>query len=152
MTDHEQDTEQLKRFVWHPEYAGKSIDEVRRELVWRIEGDQRQHRLAMEGAEEAEHDALASVMDLERRWGKFDFDWTEQDADALAGRIVAFEQERERRQEMISWADYRASVEPPDDHQSEIRTSPELSTNMKGLSLLIVVALIVLILVLVALL
>lgn len=152
MTDHQRGTDEPETFSWHPEYAGKSVDEVRREIASRIQGDQRQHQLAMEGAEEAEHDALASVMDLERRWGKFDFDWADQDANALAARIVAFEQDREQRQEMISWGEYRASIEAPDEHLSESRTSPELSTTMKGVSLLVVALLIILILVVVALL
>lgn len=145
-------TDQPETFTWHPEHAGKSVEEVQRELTYQIEGDQRQHRLAMDGAEEAEHDALASVMSLERRWGQYSFDWADQDAATLAARIVAFEQEREQRQEMMSWSAYRASVEAPDEHLSEIRTTSELSTRMKGVSLLVVVVLIVLILVAVALL
>ncbi|MBA2290597.1 MAG: hypothetical protein H0V98_09490 [Chloroflexia bacterium] len=152
MTDHQQPPGQSESFTWHPEHAGKSVDEVRRELAYQIEGDQAQHRLAMDGAEEAEHDALASVMSLERRWGQYSFDWADQDAGGLAARIVAFEQEREQRQEMIPWSEYRASVEAPDEHLSEIRTSSELSTKMKGVSLLAVALLIVLILVVVALL
>lgn len=152
MKDHQQPPDQPETFISHPEHAGKSVDEVRRELAYQIEGDQRQHRLAMDGAEEAEHDALASVMSLERRWGQYSFDWADQDAGELAARIVAFEQEREQRQEMISWSEYRASVEAPDEHLSEIRTPSELSTTMKGVSLLVVVLLILLILVVVALL
>lgn len=146
MVEQEQHSEQPQRFTWHPEYAGKTVYEVRQELASQIDADQRQHRLAMEGAEEAEHDALASVMDLERRWGKYDFDWAEQDAGALAARITAFEQERERRHEMISWTNYRASVEAPDEHLSEITTSSELSTRMKGISLAVLVVIIVVIL------
>lgn len=152
MADQEHQTQQSRSFAWHPEYAGKSVDEVQRELAYQIEGDQRQHRLAMDGAEEAEHDALASVVSLERRWGPYSFDWADQDADALAARIVAFEWERERRHEMISWSEYRATVEAPDEHLSDITTSTELTTTMKGVSLLVLVLVIVLILVVVALL
>ncbi len=151
MAEQERQTDQPNVFTWHPEYAGKSVDEVRRELASQIHNDQRQHRLAMDGADESEHDALASVMDLERRWGQYDFGWAEEGADALAARIAAFEQERERRQEMISWSEYRASVEMPVDQPSEITSPTELSTAMKGVSLVVVVLLIVLILVVVAL-
>ena len=86
------------------------------------------------------------MVELERKWGVYDFDWAEQDADALASRIVAFEQERERRQELISWAEYRAENagevaggygDPP---------AAELSTGIKAVSLLLVVLLILVIL------
>lgn len=133
-------------FTWHPDYAGKTFDEVRKELTSQIDADQRQHRLAMEGAEEAEHDALASVVGLERKWGHYDFDWSEQDAGALASRILAFERERERRREMISWSEYRASGEPLDEPQSEITTPSELSTKGKGVALIVLVVVIVVIL------
>jgi hypothetical protein len=36
--------------------------------------------------------------------------WSEADPATLAGRIVEFELERERRRELISYADYRASA------------------------------------------
>jgi len=136
-----------EEFTWHPEYAGRAVSEVRDELARQIASDQRQHALAMEGAEEAEHDALASVVELERRWGVYDFDWAEQDATALASRIVAFEQERERRQEMISWADYRAESLVDSSGGAGEPESGELSTGIKAASLLVVVLLIVIILV-----
>lgn len=135
------------RFRWHPEHAGKTAAEVRSELAHEIRADQRQHSLAMDGAEEAEHDALASVVSLERRWGQYDFDWAAQDPEALADRIVAFEQERERRQEMISWADYRAEGYEADGAGGGDTAAPELGTGTKALSLALVVALILLILI-----
>lgn len=120
---------------------------MRADLAQQIASDQRQHQLAMDGADEAEHDALASVVSLERKWGVYDFDWADQDPEALAARIVAFEHEREHRHEMISWADYRAEgygQETPADAAD--RPAPELSTGIKALSLLLVVLLIVVIL------
>ncbi len=133
------------RFEWHPEYAGTSVDEVRQDLTREITADQRQHSLAMEGAEESEHDALASVVELERKWGGYDFGWAELDASDLANRIVAFELERERRHEMISWSAYR------DEHSGGLSDSGELppadlSTRAKGIALVLVVLLIILIL------
>lgn len=134
------------RFVWHPEYAGQTVDQVKVDLTQQIASDQRQHALAMDGAEASEHDALASVVDLERRWGVYDFGWAEQDAEGLATRIVAFEQERERRREMISWSDYRA--EPGHGGLTDAGEVPpaELSTGIKAISLLVVVLLIAIIL------
>ncbi len=133
-------------FTWHPEHRGKTFDEVRSALAQDIAADQRQHRLAMDGAEESEQEALASVVGLERKWGKYDFDWAEQEPDALADRIVTFEQERERRQEMISWGDYRDGDVELDEAQVTAERPAELSTSAKGLSLLLVVLLIVVIL------
>lgn len=94
-------------FHWHPTYNGRSYDEVRRELANEIGRDQRAYNLAMEGAEADEHDSLSSVIDLDRKWSDFDLGWAEADPDALAGRIVAFEAERDRRHELLPWRDYR---------------------------------------------
>ncbi len=96
-------------FIWHPDYKGKSFQQVQRELQGEIGRDQRSHHLALEGAEQAEHDALATIVELERRWGRYDFDWAEMDPAALAERVVTFEREREKRREMISFDQYRAS-------------------------------------------
>lgn len=96
-------------FTWHPTYAGKSFARVHSDLMAEIGRDQRSYRLAMEGAEASEHDSLTTVVELERRWSTYDFDWTETDPRALADRILTFEKERERRRESISFADYRAS-------------------------------------------
>jgi len=95
-------------FSWHPTYAGQTFDTVQRSLASEIERDQRQYRLALEGAEQSEHESLSSVVELERRWGNYAFDWAEMDPEELAARIVSFERERERRQEMVTFADYRA--------------------------------------------
>ena len=96
-------------FSWHPVYAGKTYAQVQNELANEIARDQRAYKLAMDGAEASEHDSLITVVELERRWSEYEFDWSEMDAKALAQRIVKFEQECERRQERLSFADYRAS-------------------------------------------
>jgi hypothetical protein len=96
-------------FIWHPDYKGKSFQQVQRELQQEIGRDQRSHHLALEGAEQAEHDSLTTIVELERRWGRYDFDWAEMDPAALAERVVTFEREREKRRELISFDEYRAS-------------------------------------------
>lgn len=95
-------------FSWHPTYAGQTFDSVQRGLASAIARDQRQYHLALEGAEQSEHESLSSVVELERRWGNYAFEWAEMDANELAATIVSFEREREGRQEMISFAEYRA--------------------------------------------
>lgn len=96
-------------FVWHPTYAGKSFERVRGDLVEEIGRDQRSYKLAMDGADQAEHESLSAIVDLERRWSDYEFDWAETDPEHLADRILTFEKECERRQEPLSFADYRAS-------------------------------------------
>lgn len=96
-------------FIWHPVHKGKSFQQVQRELQQEIARDQRSHHLALEGAEQAEHDALTTIVELERRWGRYDFDWAEMDPAVLAERVVTFEREREKRRELISFDEYRAS-------------------------------------------
>lgn len=98
-----------RAFAWHPVYAGRSFQEVHDELARDIERDQRSYKLAMDGAEGAEHDSLTAIVELERRWSAYEFDWAEADPEQLADRIVKFERECERRQEAMSFADYRAS-------------------------------------------
>jgi hypothetical protein len=97
-------------FEWHPQYAGRPVESVTRELGDEIARDQRSYELTLQGAEESEHDALASVVDLDRRWSTFDFGWSESDPHALARKIAAFEWEREQRREMISWQEYRSAT------------------------------------------
>jgi hypothetical protein len=101
-----------ERFAWHPTYRGRTAREVRDELRVEIDRDQRQYALSMEGAEEHEQRVLASVIELERRWSGYDFGWLEVDPGELADRIVAFEWERERRQTLIPFEEYRRSLEP----------------------------------------
>jgi hypothetical protein len=96
-------------FTWHPTYAGQSFDQVHAELLDEISRDQRSYKLAMDGAEGAEHDSLTTIVELERRWSTYDFDWAESDPKVLADRILTFEKDRERRKETLSFAEYRAS-------------------------------------------
>lgn len=95
-------------FTWHPVYAGQSFEQVRRDLADEIGRDQRSYQLAMDGAEASEAGSLVAIVDLERRWSTYEFDWAESDPNALANRILKFEQVREERKEMIDFADYRA--------------------------------------------
>lgn len=95
------------QFSWHPTYKGRSYEDVRRELANEIARDQRAYNLAMEGAEADEHDSLSSVIDLDRKWSDFDLGWAEADPAALAGRILDFEAERDRRHELMGWQGYR---------------------------------------------
>ena len=96
-----------ERFAWHPEYRGQTVEQARNSIRADLAHDQRAYHLAMEGAEHQEQAALASVIDLERRWGTFNLDWSEADVDALTDEVLSFERERERRQELIAYRDYR---------------------------------------------
>ena len=96
-------------FEWHPQYAGRTLEEVTRELETEIARDQRAYEVALMGAEESEHDALASVVDVEKRWSPFHFGWNDAPPAELAQRIAGFEWEREQRREMISWQEYRSA-------------------------------------------
>lgn len=130
------------RFMWHPTYQGQDVDHVRRGLADEIGRDQRQYTLSLEGAEQAEFASLTSVVELERRWGQFDFGWTEVPASELADRIVAFELERESRQELISFADYRADLdESGEEVTPELawKTKPVLITAALGVLALIII-------------
>lgn len=101
-------------FEWHPNYKGTRLKELTQELEADIARDQRAYELALAGAEESEHDAFSSVVDLERQWSMYSFAWHEEDPAMLARRIADFEWEREQRREMISWNDYRgiAATQP----------------------------------------
>lgn len=102
------------RFTWHPEYAGRLLLDVRQELSNDIAADQRAYALAMEAADAREDDALASVLRLEKRWSTYDLNWAEMDAGELADRILHWEWERERRQELFPFAETRAHAPLPD--------------------------------------
>lgn len=104
---------QPETFIWHPDHRGHTTDEVFRDLRDELERDQRQYQLALDGAEHSESNALASVLDLDRRWGPYEMDWAAAPPDDLAQRIVAFEYAREQRQEMISYSAWRDEVGAP---------------------------------------
>jgi len=98
------------RFIWHPDYAGRLLLDVREELVREIEADQRAYALAMEAAESREDDALASVLRLEKRWSPYDLNWAEADPGQLADRILEWEWQREQRHELFPFSEMRESV------------------------------------------
>jgi len=98
------------RFIWHPEYAGRLLLDVREELVREISADQRAYALAMEAAESREDDALASVLRLEKRWSPYDLNWAEADPGQLADRILEWEWQREQRHELFPFSEMRESA------------------------------------------
>jgi hypothetical protein len=106
------------RFTWHPEYAGRLLVDVRQELVQNISSDQRGLALALEAAESREDDALESVLRLERKWSEFDLNWAEADPGELADRILQWEWEREKRQELFPYAEMREQIPAPSVPQS----------------------------------
>jgi len=97
------------RFIWHPQYAGRTVFDVRQELVSEISADQRALALTLDAAEAREDDALESVLRLERKWSPYDLNWAESDPGELADRILAWEWERERRHELFPYAEMRNS-------------------------------------------
>jgi alkanesulfonate monooxygenase SsuD/methylene tetrahydromethanopterin reductase-like flavin-dependent oxidoreductase (luciferase family) len=143
----DQPTQEPDVFTWHPKYKGQEVERVRRDLRDEIGRDQRQYALSLEGAEQAEHDSLSTVVELERRWGSYDFDWAETDPQELADRIIQFELERDSRQELISFSDYRAEL---DDSGEEVtpelawKTKPVLITAALGALVVIIILLAVL--------
>lgn len=110
MTDSTHDTSQ--QFTWHPEYVGKTFEGVRRELIDDITRDQRAYHLALEEAEKEEFGAFNSVREIEKRWSDYDFGWFDVPPESLANRILAFERDRDSRQHMVSWQDWRAESAP----------------------------------------
>lgn len=107
MSDQQTTTSPPDSYQWHPDYKGQSFESVQRELADSIRRDQVSYEAALESAEKEEHGAFTTVRDLEKRWSDYDFAWFEQDPDLLARKISRFEQERESRQEMISWKDWK---------------------------------------------
>lgn len=144
-------TPETTTFAWHPEYKGRDADQVMRELAEQVRRDQQGHALALENAEREEHAAFKSIMDYEKRWGDYDFGWSEADPDELARKIVNFELERDRRQEMISWREYRDMESPassPTDRASgdwrERMTDDQRRKTANGLAAVVVLILAIL--------
>jgi hypothetical protein len=100
------------RFTWHPQYAGRTVFDVRQELANEISADQRALALALDAAEAREDAALESVLRLERKWSPYDLNWAETDPGELADRILAWEWERERRHELFPYSEMRDSQVP----------------------------------------
>lgn len=97
------------RFAWHPTYRGRTVAEVRAEITAELASDQRAYALALEGAEQQENAALATVLRLEKKWGEYDFGWAESDPNEVSARIIDFEQARDARQDMIPYSAYRSA-------------------------------------------
>lgn len=95
------------RFVWHPDYAGRLLLDVRQELVNDISADQRALAMAVDAAEAKEEDALATVLRLEKRWSPYDLNWAETDPGELADRILEWRWQQEKRQELFPYAEMR---------------------------------------------
>lgn len=106
------------RFVWHPQYRGRTVAQVTDELRGDLAHDQRAYELMLAGADQRESAALAAVLPLEKKWGAFDFDWAVADPTELATRIVTFERERERRQDLFSYEAYRRESTPQTESSS----------------------------------
>lgn len=132
-------------FAWHPVYKGQTPASVQSSLSTEIASDQRAYALTLEGAEEHEGDSLSSIIALERKWCPFDLNWAETSPNELAARIVAFERERDRRNDLISYAIYRDSTfvtdaaEYPDPSASQRLESPLA----RGVVVLVVILLLV---------
>lgn len=100
------------RFAWHPTYRGKTLAEVQGAIQQELARDQRAYALLLDGAEKEENAALASVLELEKKWGAFDFGWAETDPADLAARVAAFERARDQRRELFPYAAYRDEIAP----------------------------------------
>jgi hypothetical protein len=102
------------RFTWHPEYANRTLFDVRQELVEDITADQRAYELAMEAADTRESDVLASIVALDRKWGPYDMGWVEGDPGKIADRILEWRWEQEKRQELIPFSAIREQAPLPE--------------------------------------
>ena len=146
------------RFAWHPRYQRRILRQVRDELTAELARDQRAYALAMEGAEEHEQETLASVLELEKKWGGFDLDWATADAPDLAATVAAFEHAREERRELIPYADYRSRRDGARAATDQIRaqsSSPaawlRLSQSRAPLLVLLLVVVLIIVIVVIAL-
>lgn len=99
-------------FAWHPTYKGKAVDDVTAEIEDALIGDQQSYHITIDGPEEQEEAMLVRVLELEKRWGPYAMDWYNADARALAARIATFEWDREQRQELFPYGEYRLSAAP----------------------------------------
>ena len=73
------------RFTWHPEYANRTLFDVRQELVDDISADQRAYEMAMDAAETKESDVLAAIMGLDKKWSEYNMGWAEADPGEARG-------------------------------------------------------------------
>lgn len=133
-------------FTWHPKHQGIPVASLRNSLATEIASDQRAYALTLEGAEEHEGDSLTSVLSLERKWGPYDLNWAEMDPGALADRIVAFERERERRQELFPFAEFRLANAPAEDQFEPDRIGSERLESPVARGVVVLIVLLILIL------
>lgn len=101
------------RFTWHPELIGRTVFDVRQELVDDISADQRAYAMAIDAAEAKEADALAAILALDKNWSQFDLGWAEEDPGALADKILAWRWDQEKQHELISFATFKEKAAPP---------------------------------------
>ena len=100
------------RFVWHPQYRGQTVAEVRAALLDDLRSDQRAYAITIDGPPENESEILARVVGLEKKWGPYALDWATAEPAAIVDRAVAFERERDARQELFRYAEYRERNAP----------------------------------------
>ncbi len=95
------------RFLWHPQYRGQTVDEVRSTLTDDLRSDQRSYAITIDGPAENESEILVRVVGLEKKWGPYALDWSTAEPATVIDRVIAFEQEREARRELFPYAEYR---------------------------------------------
>ena len=95
------------RFAWHPQYRGQTTDEVRAILLEDLRLDQRSYAITMDGPDENESEILVRVVGLEKKWGPYALDWATAEPVTVVDRVMDFEREREDRQELFPYAQYR---------------------------------------------
>jgi len=137
------DSDSEPGFTWHPTYRGMTVAAVRLQLVNEIASDQRAYALTLEGAEEHEGDSLQSIIALERKWGPYDLNWAELEPGPLADRIVDFELERERLQEMIPYSEYRESHAATEDYRDPVSAQRLESPTARGIVVLVLALLVI---------
>lgn len=128
MTESANDTSQ--KFTWHPDYVGKTFESVRRDLIDDITRDQRAYHMALEEAEKEEFGAFNSVRELEKRWSDYDFGWFDVPPESLANKILAFERDRDHRQVMMSWKEWRAESSPQSGTPSTVSQKTDWRENL----------------------
>ncbi len=111
------------RFAWHPQYRGQTVDEVRSTLMADLRSDQRSYAITIDGPPENESEILVRVVGLEKKWGPYALDWSTAEPATVIDRVIAFEQERESRQELFPYAEYRDRNTP--------RTSPASASSAR---------------------
>ena len=113
-----------RRFSWHPSYTGKTLGQVRAELLRDLEHDQRAYALAMSAPDEQESAILIRVVELERRWGPYHMDWATAETGPLVDRIAEFAWQREERRELFPFHAPRTTDTQPTDQGAQETRAP----------------------------